>query len=331
MSLKPKVLMLGNIRHASEEWKSVEEIAQVLKPKSDNRVDFIKECQSGVFDGVIAILRTFKSFSITGQFDQELIQCLPASLKFVCHLGAGYDQINIAPCTAKGIRVSNVPTAVDDGTADINMFLIIGAIRNLNIGMTNLRQGKWMSNVSLGHDPQGKVLGIVGMGGIGRNLKKKAEAFGMKVQYYNRTQLPGDLEDGAQYVTFDELLSTSDVISLNLPLNAQTHHLISANEFAKMKDGVIIVNTARGAIIDEEALVKALDSGKVRSVGLDVYEHEPIIQKGLINNPYVMLVPHMGTYSVETQKAMEEWCIDNLKQAVLTGSLKSPVPEQASM
>ena len=134
--------------------------------------------------------------------------------------GAGYDQIDIAACTEKGIRVSNVPTAVNDATADVNMFLIIGALRNFNAGMISLRQGKWLcDSIPLGHDPEGKLLGILGMGGIGRNLKKKAEAFGMRIQYHNRRRLPDDLECGAQYVSFEELLATSDVISLNLPLN----------------------------------------------------------------------------------------------------------------
>jgi len=333
MVAKPKVLMLGDLDHAFEQWKAVEEIAEVLKPKSTNRKDFIEECKSGAFDGVIAGFRTFPSVSITGRIDAELVPHFPSTMKFLCHNGAGYDQIDIAPCTEKGIRVSNVPTAVDDATADVNMFLIIGALRNFNVGMMALRKNEWRGkNTALGHDPEGKVLGILGMGGIGRNLKTKAEAFRMKVQYHNRKRLPQDQEDGAKYVSFDELLATSDVISLNLPLNPHTRHLISKNEFAKMKDGVVIVNTARGAIIDEAELVNALDSGKVGSVGLDVYENEPdYIHPGLVNNPNVMLVPHMGTWTVETQTAMEEWCIDNLKQAVRIGTLKSPVPEQASM
>jgi D-3-phosphoglycerate dehydrogenase len=119
------------------------------------------------------------------------------------------------------IRVSNVPTAVDDATADVNMFLIIGALRNFNAGMHALREGKWRGVPAprLGHDPEGKVLGILGMGGIGRNLKRKAEAFGMKVVYHNRRKLSEALAAGAEYVSFDELLATSDVISLNLPLN----------------------------------------------------------------------------------------------------------------
>jgi glyoxylate reductase len=138
-------------------------------------------------------------------------------------LGAGYDQIDVAACTARGIRVSNTPTAVDDATADINIWLMIGALRNLSVSMTALRAGNWRGKTlpALGHDPQGKILGVLGMGGIGRNMAKKALAFGMKIRYYNRTQLSTELEKecDAEYVGFETLLKESDVISLNLPLN----------------------------------------------------------------------------------------------------------------
>jgi glyoxylate reductase len=136
-------------------------------------------------------------------------------------IGAGYDQIDVHACTKRGIRVSNTPTAVDDATADVNMFLILGALRGFNAGMMALRERKWRGEPlpPLGHDPQGKVLGILGMGGIGRNMKKKAEAFGMKIIYHNRNRLSEEQADGAEYVGFDDLLSRSDVLSLNLPLN----------------------------------------------------------------------------------------------------------------
>jgi D-3-phosphoglycerate dehydrogenase len=146
-------------------------------------------------------------------------------------LGAGYDQVDVHACTARNppLRVSNVPTAVDDATADVNMFLILGALRNFNYGMHHLRQGSFKGSPlpRLGHDPEGKVLGILGMGGIGRNLKKKAEAFGMKVVYHNRRKLSEELAGGAEYVSFEELLGGSDVISLNLPLNVGLRPLLS--------------------------------------------------------------------------------------------------------
>ena len=144
-----------------------------------------------------------------------------AGLKFLSHNGAGYDQCNIPDCTKAGIRVSNVPTAVDAATADTAVFLILGALRNLNLSILNLRKNEWRGNPPppLGHDPEGKLLGILGMGGIGRNLKRKVEALGMEVQYHNRSPLSPELAGGTKYVGFEELLKTSDVISVNVPLN----------------------------------------------------------------------------------------------------------------
>ncbi|RAQ42548.1 glyoxylate reductase [Aspergillus flavus] len=337
---KPKVLLLGKIIHAHTTWQSLSDIAELVEPTATNRAEFIQECKDGKLDGVVAAYRTFDSVSITGLVDEEVVNALPSSLKYLAHCGAGYDQVDVHACSARSppIRVSNVPTAVDDATADVNMFLIIGALRNFNTGMLALREGKWRGQPlpALGHDPEGKVLGILGMGGIGRNLKKKADAFGMKVIYHNRRQLTEELAGGADYVTFDELLAKSDVISLNLPLNMglsqkNTRHIIGKPEFDKMKDGVVIVNTARGAVIDEAALVDALDSGKVYSAGLDVFEEEPKIHPGLVRNPNVMLVPHMGTWTVETQTAMEEWAMENVRLSIETGKLKSPVPEQVDL
>ncbi|KAI2794807.1 putative 2-hydroxyacid dehydrogenase [Penicillium oxalicum] len=332
---KPRVLLLGSVDFAHDAWKSLNQLVEVVKPAAENRPEFIEECRRGTFDGIQVAYRDFHSLRVTGLIDQELVDVLPCSLRFIASCGAGYDQLDIDACSARNppILVSNTPTAVDDATADVNMFLIIGALRNFNTGMHALREGKWIGQPAppLGHDPRGKTLGILGMGGIGRNLKTKAEAFGMKVIYHNRQKLSDELARGAQYVTFDELLSTSDVISLNLPLNKNTRHIISKAEFAKMKDGVVVVNTARGAVMDEAALVEALDSGKVFSAGLDVFEHEPEIHPGLIQNRNVLLVPHMGTWTIETLTAMETWAIDNVTLAVTKGKLKSPVPEQAKL
>ena len=243
---------------------------------------------------------------------------------------------------------------------------MLGALRNLSSSMTALRAGTWRGNPppAFGHDPQGKVLGILGMGGIGRNMAKKALAFGMRIRYYNRTRLAEDLEREceAEFVDFETLLRESDVLSLNLPLNVsfhsahfsffffpllcysiiplhenltsiqpQTRHSISKPQFAIMKKGVVIVNTARGAVIDEAALVDALADGTVSSVGLDVYENEPEIHPGLIANPSVLLVPHMGTWTVETQTKMEEWAMGNVRVALAEGRLRSVVPEQKGM
>ena len=150
----------------------------------------------------------------------------------------------------------------------------------------------------------------------------------MKIIYHNRHRLAPGLEGDATYVSFDELMSSSDVLSLNLSLNANTRHIISDPQFARMKDGVVIVNTARGALIDERALVEALNSGKVFSAGLDVYENEPSVESGLLENPKVMLLPHIGTATYQTQKKMELLVLENLRSALEGHGLLTPVPEQ---
>jgi glyoxylate reductase len=161
--------------------------------------------------------------------------------------------------------------------------------------------GDWRGKFALGHDPKNKTLGILGMGGIGAAVAHRAKAFGMKIQYHNRHQLSDSEENGAKYVSFEELLRTSDVLSLNLALNPSTKHLIGKEQFDHMKDGVVIVNTARGALIHEAALVDALKSGKVWTCGLDVFEDEPNIHPGLLECENAVLLPHVGTATFETQ------------------------------
>ncbi|KAK1969659.1 D-isomer specific 2-hydroxyacid dehydrogenase [Colletotrichum sublineola] len=333
---RPKVLQLGEIEHAHEAWAGLGSVADIVKPKATSRAEFLDECRSGAFDGVKAIYRTFASVDTTGRIDAELLAALPESVGFICHNGAGYDQIDVKACTARGILVSNTPTAVDDATADMAIWLMLGALRNLNASVLSLRARRWRGDPPppLGRDPQGKVLGILGMGGIGRNLARKAAAaFGMRVRYFNRTRLDPALEAecAAEYVDFETLLRESDVLSLNLPLNAHTRHTISHAQFAQMKPGVVIVNTARGAVVDEAALVDALASGRVASAGLDVFEDEPEVHPGLLDNPNVLLVPHMGTWTVETSLKMEEWAIGNTRRAVEEGRLNSVVVEQRDL
>lgn len=212
------------------------------------------------------------------------------------------------------------------------MFLILGALRRIHIPYTALRAGKWRGRMGLTHEPEGKTLGILGMGGIGTAVARRAQPFGLHLQYHNRSCVPEQQNlTGAIYVGFEELLRTSDIISVHLPLNTSTQGLIAHKEFAMMKDGVVIVNTARGPIVNEDALFEALQSGKVWGAGLDVHEHEPDIHPGLIENENCVLLPHVGTATVETQRKMEVLVVENVRNALERGCLLTPVAETRKM
>lgn len=236
--------------------------------------------------------------------------------------------VSVEPCTSRDIQVSNVPSVVDNPTADTATFLLLAVLRQFPLALSEAKNGNFHKNLPLSNDPHGKLLGILGMGGIGRAFAKRARALGMEVQYHNRTRLPEDLEQGAKYVSRDELLSTSDVVSLNLPLNANTKHTISSAEFKAMKPTAVLINTARGPVVDEKALIEALESGQITGAGLDVYENEPNIPAALLNHPKAVCLPHIGTLSYETQKGMESFCIKNLLAGLSTGKLYNVVPEQ---
>ncbi|KAF2087096.1 hypothetical protein K490DRAFT_65961 [Saccharata proteae CBS 121410] len=325
-------LLIGAIDHARREWEGFGEFVARREYATGTRADFLARCRDGEFDGVVAVYRSNESTKYTGPFDQELVDALPESVKWICHNGAGYDNIAVEACTKRGISVSNTPIAVNDATADMAMWLMLGALRRISIPSHSVRIGEWRGDkFTLGHDPKNKTLGILGMGGIGSAVATRARAFGMKIQYHNRNPLPASEAGDAKYVSFEELLRSSDVLSLNLSLNASTRHIIGKAQFDMMKEGVVLVNTARGPLIDEAALVKALDSGRVWSAGLDVYEFEPEVSAGLLANQNVVLLPHIGTATVETQgqqRDMELLVLENLKMAVLDGKLKTAIPEQ---
>ncbi|KAI4177099.1 MAG: hypothetical protein LQ343_000581 [Gyalolechia ehrenbergii] len=328
-SPKPIVLLLGEVLQAQNEWKALSALAELRQIKDGDREEFLDDCESGVHDGVLAISRTYDSVKLTGRFDRELIDLLPQSLKFISHNGAGYDQIDAETCANRGISVSNTPGAVDASTANTAIYLLLGALRRVHVPATALREGKWRGSMGLGHDPEGKTLGILGMGGIGSAFALRAVPFDFKIQYHNRNPVvhPSKNPTNAKYVGFEELLRTSDVISIHLPLNDTTKRMIGREQFAMMKDGVVIVNTARGKIVDERALVEALEQGKVFAAGLDVYEKEPEIHPGLIKNDNVVLMPHIGTATVETLRKMEILVIDNIRSVLEKGCLLTPVVE----
>lgn len=332
---KPTVLLIGALTHCNEQWQSLGSKYQLLEFRQGTRAQFLSNCRDGVYDGVRGCYRSNTSTSVTGPFDAELVAALPASWRYIAHNGAGYDSIDVAACTARRIAVSSTPRAVDDATADIAIFLMLGALRQVHAPYTALRAGQWKgrSAPQLGHDPRGKTLAILGMGGIGRAVALRARAFGMRVVYHNRRRLADPaLEDGAAYApTLDALLAQADVLSLNLALNAQTRHIVGAAELARCKRGVVVVNTARGALIDEAALAAALEEGHVAAVGLDVFENEPEIHEGLLRSERAFMVPHLGTSTYETQRGMEQLVLRNLEAVVDRGEMYTLVGEQKGL
>jgi lactate dehydrogenase-like 2-hydroxyacid dehydrogenase len=219
---------------------------------------------------------------------------------------------------------------VTNATADLTIFLLLGALRQLNPSLNTLRRGHFKTGVDFGHDPQGKTLGILGLGRIGKAVVQRALPFGLKPIYHNRRQLLEEEAGGVDYVSFDKLLSESDIISIHVPLSKGTHHLIGKEQIARMKPGVVIVNTARGAIIDEAAMAAALDEGHIAAVGLDVYENEPKIHERLMKNERALLVPHLGTHTTETLAKMETLAMENARRGILGEDLLTVVPELLS-
>ena len=232
-----------------------------------------------------------RSVRVSGRFDPELVAALPDSLRFIVHNGAGYDQrtslltVDIPALSARGIQVANVPTVVNAATADTALFLLIGATRNFALAMGQLDAGKFNKQFPFRHaaDPEGGVLGIIGAGGIGQELARKAaNALGMRVVYHNRRRLdPAKEAHGMpadrpmEFVaSLDELLEISDAVSVNCPLTPETRHILSTEQFKRMKRTAVLINTARGPVVDEAALVAALENDEISGAGLDVYENE---------------------------------------------------------
>jgi len=208
---------------------------------------------------------------------------------------------------------------------------MIGALRHAYPTQVALRAGQWRGHgMSLGRDPEGKVLGILGMGSIGQAIAKRAVAFDMSIIYHNRHPVAPEIETkfNAKFVTLDELLASSDVISLSVAYTPEAYHMLGKDEFAKMKKGVTIVNTARGQMIDEEALIEALDSGKVWGAGLDVFEGEPEVNPKLLKDERVFLAPHLGAGTIDTYLKMEKAAFHNIESALTNGVLISIIPEQ---
>lgn len=301
---KPGLDILRRAGHEVDAWDSEEQ-----QPRSD----LLKQVAGA--DALLTLL--------TEKVDEELLDAAGDQLKVVANVAVGYNNVDVDACRARDVVATNTPGVLTDATADIAMALILMATRRLGEGERIIRSQtpwQWGMFYLLGSGLQRKTLGVIGLGAIGAATARRARAFGMNVIYSSRSKADPTLENElmAHRVDMDTLLAESDVISIHAPYSPATHHLFGAEEFAAMKDSAYLINTARGPIVDEAALAEALEEGQIAGAGLDVFEEEPDVHAGLLNCENAVLVPHLGSATIETRTAMATLAADNAV-AVLAG------------
>ena len=262
---------------------------------------------------------------LTDKIDKEVIDELK-KCKVIANYAVGFNNIDIAYAKSKGIVVTNTPDVLTHATADLAMTLILACARNVVPGDKMVRQNKftgWMPKLLLGIELRGKTVGIIGAGRIGQETAKRAKAFGCEIVYYSKSHKPDfENETGARMVTLDKLLKSSDVISLHAPLTNKTKHLLNKKKLSLLKHNAILVNTARGEIVDEKELIKLLRKKKIFAAGFDVFENEPNVNKALYELDNVVLLPHVGSATFKARSDMAELAARNVIQVL---SSKSPI------
>ena len=266
-----------------------------------------------------------EALAVVGEeIDGRTLDLFPR-LRLVANYGVGYDSIDVAACTARGVAVSNTPGVLDAATADLTMALILASRRRVVEGDTFVREGRWgsewVATNLLGQEVSGATLGIVGLGRIGRAVARRALAFDMRILYTQRHRAD---DERFAYRGLDDLMREADIVTLHVPLTPETEGMIDAGRIALLRDGACLVNTARGPIVEEDALVRELESGRIRA-GLDVFAHEPSVPAELLDLPNVVLTPHVGSATRETREAMTRVLVDNLQAAERGDPLPNPV------
>jgi len=257
--------------------------------------------------------------TVTDRIGQKLLAQAGENLKLIANYGAGFDHIDVETARRRGILVSYTPGVLTEDTADMTMALILAVPRRIKEGMELIQSGDWQGwspTAIMGHRIWGKRLGILGMGRIGQAVARRARAFGLQIHYHNRRRLHEDIEaelDATYWESLDQMLARMDIVSVNCPHTPATFHLLSARRLALMKPTAYIVNTARGEVIDENALTRMLSAGELAGAGLDVFEHEPAINPKLLKLDNVVLLPHMGSATIEGRIAMGEKVIISIK------------------
>jgi lactate dehydrogenase-like 2-hydroxyacid dehydrogenase len=247
---------------------------------------------------------------------EELFEARP-TLRMVAQYAVGVDNIDLEAAEEHGVAVTHTPGVLTDATADMAWALLLAVARHVPAADQYVRDGRferWETTLFLGTELADKTLGIVGLGRIGGAVARRALGFGMEVVYHNRQRANPTVERqvSAQYVDFDELLETSDVVSLHCPHNADSHHLIDADALRKMKSSALLVNTARGPVVDEAALVDALANGEIAGAGLDVFEEEPDVHPGVVEQDRVVLAPHLGSATTDARMRMAQMCVASI-------------------
>ena len=266
--------------------------------------------------------------ALTDKLDADTIEKLPKSVKILSNFAVGFGNIDTEAAKKKNITVTNTPEVLTDATAEIGILLILGACRRASEGIERAKASdwKWSADYLIGKQLTGTRLGILGMGRIGKKIAKIAKSLGMVIHYHNRSKLSPDKENGATYhEDLKSLLSVSDVLSVCCPASKETINLINKETLEYLPKGAVVTNVARGDIVDDEALIDALDRRKVYAVGLDVYKGEPNLNPGYLEHKSAFILPHLGSATKETRTAMANLAIDNLEEFFKTGNCKNKV------
>jgi len=271
---------------------------------SEQVIDLSKDC-----DGILCVGGN--------KFDKEIINKLSPSVKIIANYAVGYNNVDIDAAKAKGIVVTNTPEVLTDSTADVSILLLLGASRRVYEGRKAAEQQNWVwsTNLLLGKQMSNRKLGILGMGRIGRAVAQRAKGFGMEIHYHNRSRLSSELENGATYhPDVKSLFAQSEFLSINCPATSETVNLLNEETINFLPDEVVIANAARGDVINDDAMIKAMKSGKVFALGLDVYNGEPKINEEYLKLDNLFLLPHLGSATKRTRIDMGDRAIDNLQE-----------------
>jgi glyoxylate reductase len=266
--------------------------------------------------------------ALTDKLDAETINQLPDSVKIISNFAVGFGNIDLEAAKKRGIAVTNTPDVLTDATAEIGVLLILGACRRASEGIEKAREGGWVwsADMLIGKQLTGTRLGILGMGRIGQKIAKISKSLGMIIHYHNRSKLSEEKEQGATYHdNLNDLMKVSDVLSVCCPASKETINLINKDTLELLPKGAVVTNVARGDIIEDEALIDALERRKVYAVGLDVYKNEPNLNPGYLKHKSAFILPHLGSATKETRTAMANLAIDNMDEFFKTGDCKNKV------